>query len=80
MIEELIVGTLESQERFNQSVYDSIEDIRNNSVSRREHFAGLAMQAMLSTVSDGHPNYDLISSDAVEMANSLIKALESNNE
>lgn len=44
-------------------------------LTKREHFAGLAMQGMVIGVVD--IDYDLVAVDAVEMANALLKALES---
>lgn len=49
-------------------------------LTKREHFAAMAMQGMVSTVSDGHVAYEVLASDAVRLADALLKALENNNE
>ncbi len=49
-------------------------------LTKREQFAAMAMQGMVSTVFDGHVAYDILASDAVEMANALLKQLENNDE
>ena len=47
-------------------------------LTKREHFAGLAMQALLAKY--GNENADDCASYAVEYANALLKALEQDNE
>tara|TARA_R110002072_G_scaffold228108_1_gene384904 strand:- start:252 stop:488 length:237 start_codon:yes stop_codon:yes gene_type:complete len=47
-------------------------------LTKREHFAGLAMQALLAK--HGNENADDCASYAVEYANALLKALENSND
>ena len=44
-------------------------------LTKREYFAGLAMQGMINDSYD--QDFDLLASNAVEMSNALLKALES---
>jgi len=55
----------------------------SNGLTKREHFAGLAMQGMMSNSNlNGGQGWDgiEISSLAVQAADSLLKALEANDE
>ena len=45
-------------------------------LTKREHFAAMAMQGMVSTVDDGYVKYCTLASDAAKMADALLKALE----
>ena len=60
-----------------QAVQTGNNEWQSLGLTKREHFAAMAMQAMVSTVRSGDVNFDLVASDAVEMANALLKALES---
>lgn len=53
----------------------NLSDITGPGLTKREHFAAMAMQGMVTNVVG--VNYDLVATDAVEMANALLKALES---
>jgi len=55
----------------------------NSGLTKREHFAAMAMQGMLNNAGrNGYEftNQEIIADDAVNMANALLKALESSNE
>lgn len=58
--------------------WDVLKDPSNatGGLTKREAFAMAAMQGAMSTIDDGHVSYDVLASDAVEMANALLKALE----
>lgn len=46
-------------------------------LTKREHFAAMAMQGLASTVVYRIDKFDELALDAVELANALLKALES---
>jgi hypothetical protein len=52
-------------------------DVESKGLTKREHFAGLAMQALLT---HGNSDADECASYAVEYANALLKALEGEDE
>jgi hypothetical protein len=45
-------------------------------MTKREAFAMAAMQGAISNEDNRHVSYDILASDAVELANALLKALE----
>ena len=52
-------------------------DVESKGITKREHFAGLAMQGLLSSVRlDELVNYNLLISNSVRMADALLKELE----
>jgi hypothetical protein len=52
----------------------TLTSVGTNGLTKREHFAGLAMQALLAK--HGNENADDCASYAVEYANALLKALK----
>ena len=54
------------------------EDYDNTGLTKREHFAGLAMQGLLSH--NGNKDADVCASFALEFAHALLKALETSHE
>ena len=56
----------------------TLTSVGTNGLTKREHFAGLAMQALLAK--HGNENADDCASYAVEYANALLKALENSND
>ena len=56
----------------------TLTSVGTNGLTKHEHFAGLAMQALLARY--GNENADDCASYAVEYANALLKALENSNE
>lgn len=56
----------------------NINDESGPGLTKREHFAGLAMQGLLSAVplDDPMPNHGAVASISVEYANALLSALE----
>jgi hypothetical protein len=53
------------------------DDVKNGGLSKREYFAGLAMQGMLCNPTVGVWSDDKIVQCAVGIADELLKALES---
>jgi hypothetical protein len=52
------------------------EHVSANGLTKREAFAMAAMQGAISNEDNRHVSYDILASDAVELANALLKALE----
>ena len=47
------------------------------SLTKREHFAGLALQGLLASIeSDNGINHGVVTSEAVDLANALLKELD----
>ena len=65
-------------ESIPNELYKSVPLHWPHGLTKREHFAGLAMQALLAKY--GNENADDCASYAVEYANALLKALEQDDE
>ena len=54
-------------------------DVESKGLTKREHFAGLAMQGLMSDEA-GYLRWSDLAKDSVAVADALLKALEQDNE